>query len=71
MKKILSMMLVLVMTVSLFAGCTSEAPTKEENRTSAKDNKAEIENKEQKMTESENKASGELEGEITFWHSFT
>lgn len=76
MKKILSMMLVLVMTVSLFAGCTSETPTKEENKT---DNKVETENKEQnkkqneesKAKESENKASGELEGEITFWHSFT
>ena len=42
MKKLLSMMLVLVMTVSLFAGCTSETPTKEENRT---DNKVETENK--------------------------
>ena len=76
MKKILSMMLVLVMTVSLFAGCTSETPTKEENKT---DNKVETENKEQnkkqneesKAKESENKAAGELEGEITFWHSFT
>lgn len=76
MKKILSMMLVLVMTVSLFAGCTSETPTKEENKT---DNKVETENKEQnkkqneesKANESENKAAGELEGEITFWHSFT
>lgn len=58
LKKAVSVLLITVMIISMLAGCgSSSAPAANSSETA-------------KEAESE-KAVGELEGEITFWHSFT
>lgn len=71
MKKLLSIMLILVLTASLLAGCKNDATSEKENKVSTDGSKTEKEDKKQEQGQSENSATSELEGEITFWHSFT
>ncbi len=67
MKKVLSIMLIVAITLVILTSCGGSEEKKEESKTtsSVADGKSETTDK------SESKGSDELEGEITFWHSFT
>ena len=63
-RRIVSLLLAALMSVSVLAGCGGSSTPAEDSSTSEKTN---ITNNETAEVESE----AELEGDITFWHSFT
>lgn len=71
MKKQVALLLTLMLTVGFFAGCGE----KKEEDSSKKDDKQVEQKEEKKADDKDDKqaevSSDELEGEITFWHSFT
>ncbi len=66
-RKVISMLLATTMAVSLLAGCTS----KETTQNSSAESNVETKKDGNSETKAEESKSAELEGDITFWHSFT
>ncbi len=69
MKKILATVLILMIIVSNFTSCTKDSSQEKTSDEAKQTTTQKQENNDTTVAKEEN--SGELEGEITFWHSFT
>ncbi len=67
MKKVWSIMLSIALTLSMLTSCGGGEEKKEEGKSTAPAEQA----KDETTEKAEETPSGELEGEIIFWHSFT
>lgn len=69
MKRIVALVVTAMMIIGILAGC-GEKKSDVESKTNEKNNATSTEAKDKK-TDANQEQTGELEGEITFWHSFT